>query len=233
MWRELWEKHRGRFLFAVGMVSFLLAGLLARSLPSFRERFLPPMTEPRREAAQGKSKPQPEKTEKEKEELPSPAKAELPAEWYLYITGAVRNPGVYRLAEGARTFHLVEAAGGLNDLADPAAINLAALLADGAHVHVLKKGERERPENAIFVSPVVRLSTLDSSQKKGTAKVNINRASEEELMLLRGIGPALAKRIVEHRIQNGLFKRVDDLLQVKGIGSAKLKGLREQVSLGP
>ncbi len=61
--------------------------------------------------------------------------------------------------------------------------------------------------------------------------INVNTAGQGELELLPGIGPALAKRIIEYRTTKGVFKRVDDLDAVKGIGPKILERLRAQVTV--
>lgn len=61
--------------------------------------------------------------------------------------------------------------------------------------------------------------------------VNINKASAEELQVLRGIGPALADRIVKYRETNGRFAKVEDLGNVNGIGAAKLQKIKDQLVL--
>ncbi|MDR1977681.1 MAG: ComEA family DNA-binding protein [Synergistaceae bacterium] len=158
-----------------------------------------------------------------------------PGEWFAYVTGSVRNPGVYKLPAGSRLFHLVEAAGGLNNLADPAAVNLAALLEDGVHIHVPRKGERSPESPAAAPSPVPRprSSSMSPGRAKAGDMIDINRASQEELTSLKGIGPALAGNIVEHRQKNGRFRSVEDLLQVKGIGAKKLEGFRDRLTVSP
>lgn len=66
---------------------------------------------------------------------------------YAYITGAVKRPGVYAIPGNARVFHLVEAAGGLTENADHSAVNLAAVVKDSEHVHILSLGtQRNRTE---------------------------------------------------------------------------------------
>jgi competence protein ComEA len=65
-----------------------------------------------------------------------------------------------------------------------------------------------------------------------SAAVNINTASAEELNSLPGIGPALAKRIVDYRREHGPFAQVDDLLAVKGIGPKMLDKIRDRLSVG-
>lgn len=63
-------------------------------------------------------------------------------------------------------------------------------------------------------------------------QVDVNRASEAELQVVPGIGPAMAKRIVEWRTKNGRFERLDDLLNVRGIGVKTLEKLRPYLTVG-
>lgn len=64
-----------------------------------------------------------------------------------------------------------------------------------------------------------------------SAIINVNKASAEELIKVRGIGPIMAKRIIEHRDKNGAFKCIDDLTQVQGIGANKLQRFKDQVTV--
>jgi competence protein ComEA len=176
-------------------------------------------------------------------------------QWFLYITGNVRKPGVYRLPPGSRLVHLVDAAGGMNNFADPAAVNLAATLEDGMHVHIPQKGERA-PEQTILLevplSPAVtpnqrakpggnglraagipKNSNSSKNSNPSDALVDVNRATEEELIGLKGIGPVLAKSIVEYRRKNGPFKSVEDMVRVRGIGLKKLEGFRDRAVARP
>jgi competence protein ComEA len=172
---------------------------------------------------------------------------EVPEEWFLYVTGSVRNPGVYKLSEGSRLFQLIEAAGGLTSLADTVAVNMAAVLEDGLHVHIPRKGENVFENPPVSAGSAAILSTPGHPTSRGSAAsagartvetkarglININRASQEELTALKGIGPALAKSIVEYRQKNGLFRNVEDLLQIRGIGPKKLDGFRDDVTVKP
>ena len=226
MWRTLWERHRGAFCFAVGMFCFLIAGLMVRTLPSIRERLitLSPSSSDVSNRAPSSSR------DRNEPRVPSPERTPPDTEsggWYLYITGSVRRPGVYRLPPGVRTVHLVDAAGGFDGFADPVAVNLAQPLTDGMHVHVPRKGERPTQESLAILAPtVVRPRTPGFP-------IDVNRASEADLTALRGIGPALARRIVAYREANGPFRSVEELAQVKGIGAAKLEGFRDQATVGP
>ncbi len=61
--------------------------------------------------------------------------------------------------------------------------------------------------------------------------VSINKANAEELQVVRGIGPALAERVVNYRQANGGFKTLDQLKEVKGIGDAKFEKMKDQITL--
>ena len=234
MWRTLWERHRGAFCVAVGMICFLAAGILVRGLPSVREHLssLPPPSGTRdvRHQEHGGT---PASSSREADSS-GPSAQPASGEWFLYVTGSVRRPGVYRLPPGARTVHLVDAAGGLDGFADPVAINLAQPLVDGMHVHVPRKGERQPQEPLVVAAPTVRVGPpARVPDSKSGGLIDVNRASETELTALRGIGPALARRIVEYRERNGPFRSVEELVQVRGIGPAKLEGFRDRATVGP
>lgn len=74
-------------------------------------------------------------------------------------------------------------------------------------------------------------STRQSPKKEAVGTVNINSATETELVALPGIGPSKARAIAEYRQKQGGFKSIEDLQQVKGIGPATLEKLRAHVTL--
>lgn len=89
----------------------------------------------------------------------------------------------------------------------------------------------------------IRLSSYDqtsaSTSKDGQAesntiagKLNINIATAEQLAMLPGIGDTYAQRIVEYRKENGPFLKIDDLLNVKGIGPTRIKEISEYITVG-
>ena len=135
-----------------------------------------------------------------------------------HAAGAVVTPGVYRLPTGSRVTDLVAAAGGLAADAEPDRINLAAVLVDGQRVYVPRVGEAV----AEPADPV-------TSGAVATEPVDLNTASIAELDALPGIGPATAQAIVDYREAHGPFRSVDELLDVRGIGDAKLVQLRPLV----
>ena len=145
----------------------------------------------------------------------------------VHVLGAVATPGVQRLPTGSRVVDAIEAAGGAAPDADLARVNLAAVLVDGQQVVVLRPGEVPPP--VVGATPGAPGAAGGSA---GTgAPVDINRASVTELEALPGVGPATAQAIVAHREQNGPFATVDDLIDVRGIGEAKLEQLRDQATV--
>ena len=71
-----------------------------------------------------------------------------------------------------------------------------------------------------------------ASQAPASEKVNINTAGVEELVTLPGIGKAYAERIVEYRQKNGPFKKVEDILNVRGIGEKTFDRIRDRLTIG-
>lgn len=162
---------------------------------------------------------------------PEPADAEAqdkPSELMVHAAGSVRHPGVYAMGSEARVSDLLAAAGGPLPDADLDRVNLAAPLADGSRVYVPAEGEEDLP-------PVVAGETAPSASGGGAGSgdpgqaVNLNTATESELERLPGVGPATAAAIVEHRERSGPFTSVDELIDVRGIGDAKLAALRDLV----
>ncbi|MFT3942369.1 MAG: ComEA family DNA-binding protein [Ancrocorticia sp.] len=151
----------------------------------------------------------------------------------VYISGAIKQPGVYTLPTASRVNDLVTAAGGLAENADSAGINLAAQLADSQHVHIPEPGEVPPDTGAAVPGSAGAASSAEGSEGNGGASelININTAGESELQELPGIGPALSGAIVQWREEHGSFTSVDDLLDVPGVGPAKLSQLREHATV--
>ncbi|MFL5843100.1 MAG: helix-hairpin-helix domain-containing protein [Solirubrobacteraceae bacterium] len=140
----------------------------------------------------------------------------------VHVAGAVRRPGVYRLDAGARVKDAVARAGGATGKGDVNAINLAALVQDGAQVLVPRRAP---------AATGAAMAGGETAAAGGAppAPVNLNSASLEELQTLDGVGPATAADIVEYRTQNGGFRSIDDLDQVPGIGPKTMEALRDKV----
>jgi competence protein ComEA len=140
----------------------------------------------------------------------------------VHVAGAVRLPGVYELPAGTRVIDAIEDAGGLAADADGARLNLAAPLVDGERVYVLRVGEPEPP-------PVAPGRAAPDGAASAAGLLDLNAADESALEDLPGVGPATAAAIVKHRAEIGRFTSVDQLLDVRGIGEAKLEALRDLV----
>ena len=137
----------------------------------------------------------------------------------VHVAGAVRRPGLYRLAEGKRVADAVARAGGATAKADTAAINLAAPLADGIQVLV--------PSRVVVAAGPAAGSSESGSATAGP--VSLSSATVEQLDALPGVGPVTAQKILDYRAEHGGFRSVDDLDAIPGIGPARLEQLRDVV----
>ena len=136
-----------------------------------------------------------------------------PALISVHITGAVIAPGVYELPEGSRVADAIEVAGGFLPVANQEDLNLAALVEDGSKINIEKR------------------SDYSSSGGGDSERVNINTASLDELDTLPGIGPVTAQAIIDHRLENGRFQRIDEITDVTGIGSATYERIMDMITV--
>ena len=158
-----------------------------------------------------------------------PAGAPTTAATHVVVqaAGAVARPGVYRLPDGARVADLLAVAGGPAPDADADRLALAARLADGQRVYVPRVGEDVVPEvGAPGVAAAPGTGGIAGGPAGPATPVDLNTATAAELDTLPGVGPATAAAIVEHRTRHGPFPTVEALLDVPGIGPAKLEALR-------
>lgn len=136
------------------------------------------------------------------------------------VKGAVKAPGIYDLPVGSRINDAVQKAGGLTDNADSKSINLAQKISDETLVYVPTREEATSQE-----------TPSSASNSKGNKKVNLNKASLEELKQVKGLGAKRAQDIIDHRESNGKFKSVDELKKVSGIGAKTIEKLKEYVTV--
>jgi competence protein ComEA len=137
----------------------------------------------------------------------------------VHVVGAVRRPGLYRLADGARIADALRRAGGATRRADLSLVNLAAPVSDGSQVVV--------PSRA---PPVSDASGGGETGPAPAGPIHLNTATVDQLDELPGVGPVTAQKIVDYREQHGAFSSVDDLDAIPGIGPARLEQLRELVA---
>jgi competence protein ComEA len=162
---------------------------------------------------------------------PSPSSSATAQELVVYVCGAVRRPGVYHPASGARVADLLAAAGGAAAKAELQAVNLAAKLIDGQQVVVPERGAGGLAAASAAASGAAAPGAAGSASGAATAPVNLNTATAEELDALPGVGPATAQKIIGYRTANGGFKSVDDLKNVAGIGDARFATLQPLVTV--
>lgn len=156
----------------------------------------------------------------------------------VYVNGAVKKPGVYRVPDDTRVYQLLERAGGFTEDADKSAVNLAGRLKDGQQlnfpscVETAQKGYRSASRRSSSGKRSGAYREYGSSAADSGTKINLNTATQEELESVKGIGPKMAASIVDYRRENGNFSRLEDLLLVKGIGTKKYEKIRDRLTLG-
>lgn len=143
---------------------------------------------------------------------------------YVHICGEVISPGVYELEEGSRVFQVVEMAGGLTEKAAAESLNMAERISDGMKIVVLDE------EQAKLVS-ASGAGSLSGEKEAGSTKVNLNTASKEELMTLKGIGESRAEDIIAFRESRGKFQRIEDIMKVSGIKDAAFQKIRDNITV--
>lgn len=158
---------------------------------------------------------------------------------FVHVDGCVDNPGLYRLEEGSRVQDAIDRAGGLADEADTEGVNLAAKLKDEMKIRIPSREEMDRlQEEGRGAEILSRPGHADEpgSEEEGTegetdsGKVNINKASLDELMTLPSIGQKKAESIIAYR-EVKAFESLEELMEVSGIGSKIFEQIRDLISL--
>ena len=139
-------------------------------------------------------------------------------EYYVDISGAVEDPGVYKVSSKTRLFKLIEMAGGLKKDADIDSINQASYVKDGEKIVISSTNEQNAAEDP-----------EGTAVSKG-GKININRAGKDDLMNITGVGEVIADRIIEYRANNR-FTSIEDIKNVKGIGDATFSKMKSMISV--
>lgn len=134
------------------------------------------------------------------------------------VEGKVKRPGIVTLPRGARVHEAIAKAGGVVDGADTSTTNLARIVVDGEQIVV----------GTPSTGGAAGGTAVGASA--GGGRVSLNSATAEQLDELPGIGPVTAEAIIAHRTGNGGFQRVEDLLDVQGIGEKTLADLQDLVT---
>lgn len=165
---------------------------------------------------------------------------------FVDIKGEVINPGVYSVKVGSRIIDVINMAGGLTDNADTSVNNMSKILSDEMVIIIYSKDEVlnykkiKEEENKVIEKcnnndkNIVNDSCydVDDSIKADSNKLtNINEASVEELMLVKGIGKSKAEGIVEYRNKNGKFDKIEDIMNVSGIGESLFEKIKEYICI--
>lgn len=129
----------------------------------------------------------------------------------IYLTGAIEEPGLYEVPTTSNWGDVVQMAGGLLPYADVNNINLAMPIQDGEHLHI----------------PFNFNGSPEDLLRKG--KININTASIDELTVIKGVGKSTAQKIIDYRTKEKPFTKIEDIMNVKGIGAKTFDKLKDSI----
>ena len=141
---------------------------------------------------------------------------------FVYIVGAVHEPGVVKVKSGTRLYEVLELAGGTIDDANLKLVNLASIVRDEQKILIpyITSGDNQNAiENNI------------GTYMRNDKLLNINTASQKEFQKLTGIGESTARKIIEYRELNGYFKNLEELMNVSGIGKSKFNAIKADITL--
>lgn len=146
----------------------------------------------------------------------------------IYICGAVKNPGVYYIAENSIVEDVVKLSGGLTPEADLMVINLAEAVHENCKI-IIPKLEEEIDNSSNLYENNKEIVKQESNQAQKI--ININTATKEELMSLNGIGSAKADAILNYRTENTTFQSIEDIKNVSGIGDKTFENIRSFITV--
>ena len=135
---------------------------------------------------------------------------------FVHVCGEVKKPGVYELSAGSRVYMALDAAGGMTDAAAEDVVNQAEALSDGQQLYIPSKEE--------YMNQSVQAEGSDGG------KLNINKASKEELMTLSGIGEAKADAIIRYREENGNFQSIEEIMEIEGIKEGVFQKIEDGIT---
>lgn len=199
---EILKERKKEILIGLGIIGIIIYSLISNSIAFTKEK-------------QEKEMAEFEIQERLEEEIEEKRKI------YIHIDGAVKKKGLIELSEGDRLEKAINKAGGLEKDADLRYVNLAMLISDGEKVYIPSKNEEVDYSLGVSYIP----------ESKENKRININRANNEELQEIPGVGPSTAKKILDYRKKNGNFKKIEEIKNVGGIGDSKFQEMLEYISI--
>ena len=136
----------------------------------------------------------------------------------VYITGEIKNPGVYSAKIGNRVEDIVNMASGFTEEADRESVNMARNIKDAENILINNINDEDGGSN-------------DSGNDGENIMIDINTADADELKKLNGIGDSLSEDIINYRNANGEFKKIDDIKNVSGIGNSKFEKIKNNIKV--
>lgn len=169
------------------------------------------------------------------------------------VKGEVNKPGVYELTEGRRVIDAINVGGGLTDMADTSLLNLSKKLSDEMVIIVYNKDKIDKIKQDLSSPKTIveyvekecvcpdtvndaciqkpSVSDDESSDVSVSGKVNINTATKDVLLTVKGIGETKADAIIKYRSENGVFKSIDDIKNVSGIGESTFEKIKDNITV--
>lgn len=175
--------------------------------------------------------------ENSQQNLQNDINANLEEMIFVHIEGAINFPGIKEVPKGTRLFEVIEVAGGTTVDADVSKVNLASIVKDEQKIYVpFLENENITNRNDEVINPNANKYDSNAYNKKEGFEnnhelININYATEEELQNLEGIGPSMAKKIIEYREQNGYFSSIEEIKNVSGIGESKYNKIKDNITI--
>ncbi|WP_258535637.1 helix-hairpin-helix domain-containing protein [Bacillus sp. 03113] len=159
----------------------------------------------------------------EKKRMTNENKEPLNTTMMVDVKGAVQHPGIFEAKPGDRVMDIITKAGGLRENANKDSVNFALKVVDEMVIYIPEIGEVQEQQITSIENP--------GNVQDGSGKVNLNKANEEELQTIPGIGPSKAAAIIEYRESNGPFKKIEDLQSISGIGEKTFEKLKDHITV--
>ncbi|MFQ9514912.1 MAG: helix-hairpin-helix domain-containing protein [Eubacterium sp.] len=155
---------------------------------------------------------------------------ETSGQFFVYVSGAVKKPGVYCVSSNSRIYQVIDMAGGMTDKAQKDYLNLAEKVFDGQKIQVITKKQFRELNSKSVEGTKTDMESMGADLFQADM-VNINHATAEQLTSLPGIGTTKAAAIVAYRDENGNFSSIEDIKNVSGIGDATFANIESRITV--